>query len=98
MDTSPSEWPPGGSARAAGYHGLVVPEAAQVGADRADFLIFPRALDEAPALHYRFLTRRQDLPLHPAWAGWLWERARRRGEAMPLESRGLLAYRCTPDA
>jgi hypothetical protein len=77
---------------------LLVPEAALVGADRPDFVIFPRAPEEAAALHYRFLNRRQDLPLHPAWADWLWERAVRHGEAAPLESRGLHAYRCTPNA
>jgi hypothetical protein len=82
----------------AGYHGLLVPDAALIGADRPDFLIFPRGPQEAPALHYRFLNRRQDLPLHPAWADWLWARALRSGEAAPLESRGLLTYRCTPDA
>lgn len=81
----------------AGYHGLLVPDAALIGADRPDFLIFPREPQEASALHYRFLNRRQDLPLHPAWAAWLWDRALRSGEAVRLESRGSLAYRCMPD-
>ncbi len=48
-------------------------------------------------LHYRFLNRRLDLPLHPTWAAWLWDRALAAGEAVPLESRGLCAYRCLPD-
>lgn len=48
-------------------------------------------------LHYRFLNRRLDLPLHPSWATWLWERALRTREAVPLESRGLCAYRCVPN-
>ena len=81
----------------AGYHGLLVPEAALIGADRADFLIFPRQPADASALHYRYLNRRLDLPLHPAWSLWLWERAQRVGEARPLEARGIDAYRCAPD-
>jgi len=82
----------------AGYHGLLVPEAARYTAERPDFLILPRQLDEAPGLHYRFLNRRLDLPLHPSWAEWLWERARQTGEAVTLESQGLSAYRCIPNA
>ena len=37
------------------------------------------------------------MPLHPAWAGWLWARAVERGEARELASYGLAAYRCVPD-
>jgi len=80
----------------AGYHGILVPHAAQYTAERPDFLIVPRHTDEAAGLHYRFLKRRLDLPLHPAWADWLWDRACGTGEAVALESRGLLAYRCLP--
>lgn len=83
---------------AGGWHGLLVPEAALVAADRADFLLLPRRPDEAPRLHARFLARRLDLPLHPSWSDWLWERARRTGEATVLESHGCLAYRCLPDS
>ncbi len=75
-----------------------MPEAARYTADRADFLLLPRGAAEAARLHYRFLNRRLDLPLHPDWADWLWERARRTGEARALESQGLEAYRCVPDA
>lgn len=82
----------------AGYHGVLVPEAARYTAERPDFLILPRQADEAPRLHYRFLNRRLDLPLHPDWAEWLWDRARRTGEAVALESGGLHAYRCIPSA
>ena len=82
---------------AAGYHGLLVPEAALYGGDRTDFLLLVRQPEEAPMLHYRFLNRRLDLPLHSSWAPWLWDRALRVGEAVPLESRGLRAYRCIPN-
>jgi len=47
--------------------------------------------------HFRFLNRRVDTPLHPAWAAWLWERALRCGEVTELDSYGLAAYRCVPD-
>lgn len=82
---------------AAGYHGLLVPEAALYPAQRADFLLLPRRLDEAARLHYQFLNRRLDLPLHPNWADWLWEWALETGEAAALESHGLHAYRCSPN-
>ena len=51
-----------------------------------------------PHRHYRFLNRRIDLPLHPTWADWLWDRALRRREAVALETYGLDggAYRCAP--
>ena len=57
---------------AAAYQGVLVPEAARYTADRADFLLLPRDAAEAARLHYRFLNRRLDLPLHPDWADWLW--------------------------
>ncbi len=82
----------------AGYQGVLVPECALYPSERPDFLLLPRCPDEAASLHYRFLNRRLDLPLHPSWAAWLWERALRAGEAVALESQGLLAYRCLPDA
>ena len=37
------------------------------------------------------------MPLHAAWAGWLWERALRCGEATELDSYGMAAYRCVLD-
>ena len=48
-------------------------------------------------LHYRFLNRRVDLPLHPSWAGWLWDRGLASGETEALHSAGIYAYRCRPD-
>ena len=80
-----------------GYHGVLVPDMALFAADRTDFLLLRRAGDDVAMLHYRFLSRRVRLPLHPSWAGWLWERALRAGEARGLESHGLEAYRCAPD-
>jgi len=81
----------------AAHHGLLVPELAAYACDRRDFLLLARSEDEAPALHYRFLNRRLDLPLHPSWAAWLWERGLNEGEVEALESAGVHAYRCRPD-
>jgi hypothetical protein len=80
----------------AGYQAVLIPEAARYTGERADFLLLPRWDAEAAELHYRFLNCRADLPLYPAWAAWLWERALRTGEALPLEAHGLLAFRCVP--
>ncbi len=81
----------------AAYHGVLLPEGARYPAERSDFLLFPRTDAEAPPLHFRFLNRRLDLPLHPLWASWLWERGIRAGEIIALESWGLQGYRCIPD-
>jgi len=84
---------PSGSA----YHGMLVPELAAYACDRQEFLLLARSEDEAPALHYRFLNRRLDLPLHLSWADWLWERGLNANEVAALESLGVHAYRCRPD-
>ena len=82
----------------AGHHGVLVPEAARYTAERSDFLLLPRSIDDAAVLHYRFLNRRLDLPLRSGWASWLWERGVQSGEIHPLESWGVRAFRCVPDA
>lgn len=82
---------------AAGYHALLVPANALASGEDTAFVILPREPGEAATLHYRFLDRRIDLPLHVTWSDWLWDRARRVGEALVLESFGLAAYRCVPE-
>lgn len=82
---------------AAGYHGMLIPEVALYTTERHDFLLLPREQGDSAVLHYRFLNRRMDLPLHPSWAAWLWERALQTGEAALLDGYGLEAYRCAPD-
>ena len=80
------------------YHGMLVPDLASYTCERPDFLLLARTEEEAPMLHYRFLNRRVNLPLHPSWAEWLWERGCASGEAKALHSAGISAYRCRPDA
>jgi hypothetical protein len=80
----------------AAYHGMLIPDLAAYATDRRDFLLLVREQDDATHLHYRFLTRRVDLPLHPSWAEWLWRRGMERDEVEQLESVGLRAYRCLP--
>jgi len=84
---------PSGSA----YHGMLVPEMAAYLLDGREFLLLARSEKEAPALHHLFLNRRVDLPLHPSWAAWLWDRGLNAGEVEALESIGVHAYRCRPD-
>lgn len=81
----------------ASYHGLLVPELAVYNSDRSDFLLLVRDQDDAAHLHYRFLARRLDLPLHPLWAEWLWHRALARGDVEELDSLGLRAWHCRPN-
>ena len=50
--------------------------------------------EDTARLFWRRLNRTTDLPLHPSWDRWLWQRALRLREAILLASRGLLAHRC----
>ncbi len=84
---------PSGSA----YHGVLIPEIAAYATDRLDFLVLVREQDDAAQLHFRFLARRLDLPLHPSWAEWLWRRGLESGEVETLTSAGVRAFRCRPD-
>jgi hypothetical protein len=81
----------------AAYHGMLVPDLASYTCERPDFLLLARADGEAPMLHYRFLNRRVDLPLHPSWAEWLWDRGFGSGETEALLSVGIRVYRCHTD-
>ena len=84
---------PSGSA----YHGMLIPEIAAYATDRLDFLLLVREQDDAAQLHFRFLARRLDVPLHPSWAQWLWRRGLENEEVQKLESSGVRAYRCRPE-
>ena len=66
--------------------------------ERDSFLLLAQSEEEAPALHHRFLDRRSPLPLHESWADWLWQRGIEEGEIAPLQTVGVSAYRCSPDA
>lgn len=78
-------------------HAMLVPSAALYASEGRDFLLLAPTDTEAPALHYRFLSRRIDLPLHPLWSVWLWTRGLDSGEIRPIDALGIRAWRCTPD-
>ena len=48
--------------------------------------------DDLPGRFYRLLSAQLRLPLHPAWANWLWERAVAREVATRLEAQRLHAF------
>ena len=81
-----------------GFHALVYTRMAEYAFERDAFLLLAPGEAEAPALHHRFLDRRSPLPLHRSWAEWLWRRGLAKGEIAPLQSAGVHAWRCTPDA
>ena len=81
-----------------GWHGMVYTRMAEYAFERDAFLLLAPGEAEAPALHHRFLDRRSPLPLHRSWAAWLWERGLAEGEISRLQSAGIAAWRCTPDA
>ncbi len=83
------------------HHGVCYADAARFLSDRPHFLILPPAGNgaaaEAARLHYLFLNRRVDVPLHAGWAGWLFERALRAGEAVALDGFRIGGFLCRPD-
>ena len=79
-----------------GWHALVYTKQAEYGFEKDTFLLLAQSVEEAPALHHRFLDKRSQLPLHGSWAGWLWDRGIDNGEIVPLQSVGISAYRCSP--
>ena len=81
-----------------GWHAMVYTRMAEYAFERDAFLLLAPGEAEAPALHHRFLDRRSPLPLHRSWAEWLWRRGLAKGEISPLQSAGVHAWRCTPDA
>lgn len=98
------KWKQAALPSSAGHHGLLLPALALYRTQRQEFLLIPPAGGEQASgqalreLFYRFLNRRVDVPLHPQWAGWLWERAMELGELRQLDGYGPRAYLCRPDA
>ena len=81
-----------------GWHALVYTKMAEYASGHDSFLLLAPSEEEAPALHYRFLDRRSPLPLHRSWAPWLWRKGLQQGTIVPLQSVGVVAYRCAPKA
>ncbi len=81
-----------------GWHAMVYTRMAEYAFERDAFLLLAPGEAEAPALHHRFLDRRNPLPLHRSWAQWLWERGLASGEISRLQSAGVAAWQCVPDA
>ncbi len=81
-----------------GWHALVYTKWAEYASEHDSFLLLAKSEEEAPALHHRFLDRRSPLPLHHSWASWLWRKGLQNGSIVRLQSVGINAYRCTPNA
>ena len=81
-----------------GWHALVYTKWAEFASGQDNFLLLAHDGDDVAALHHRFLDRRSPLPLHHTWAEWLWRRGVSNGEITPLQSVGIIAHVCKPDA
>ena len=81
-----------------GWHALVYTKWAEFASGQDNFLLLAHDGDDLAALHHRFLDRRSPLPLHHTWAEWLWRRGHSNGEIIPLQSVGITAHVCKPDA
>lgn len=79
------------------FHSLLYTKKAEYAHDSLDFVLLSRTQEEAPALHYMFLDRRTNVPLHESWAQWLWDHGIDNDFIIPLQSKGIFAYICTPD-
>ena len=81
---------------------LVYPKMAELHYPLPEFLLLETAEEEPTEeerarRHYRRLNERAELPMHPQWGRWLWERAQEEGEAEPIEGLGLRGWVCKPD-
>ena len=81
-----------------GWHALVYTKMAEFSAEHNQFLLLAQSEEEAPSIHHRFLDRRSPLPLHRSWSDWLWRRGLQKEEIVPLQSAGVVGYRCNPNA
>ena len=79
------------------FHSLVYTKKAEYAHNSKDFLLLARTPEEAPRLHYLFLDRRVNIPLHELWADWLWSWGLEEGCINPLQSKGVHAYLCDPN-
>ena len=64
-------------------HGLVFPNSALPGNDLKDinqYVVFAKNQEDLLSLFYHHLDEKTDIPLHPSWAGWLWEMFEIQGE------------------
>ena len=79
------------------FHALVYSKKAEYTNHSKDFLLLPHTEEQAPHLHYMYLERRINLPLHESWAQWLWDQGIANETILPIQSKGILAYACNPD-
>ena len=80
------------------FHSILYTKKAEYPNESTDFLLLSRSKEQAPDLHYMFLDRRLNIPLHESWSHWLWERGLANNSIVPLQSKGITAYLCKPDA
>lgn len=80
-----------------GYHAMAYTGLAEYAHDNENFVLLAREGENEREAHHRFLDRRVTLPMHPSWAGWLWERGLRTEEIIPMECVGVRAWLCMPN-
>ena len=79
------------------WHAMVFTQMAELSFERDAFLLLTPDVQEAPALHLRFLNQRTELPIHRSWAEWLWQQGLASEAIRPLRSEGLHAWYCHHD-
>ncbi len=80
--------------QAGAWHAMVYTQMAELSFEREAFLLLTPDVEQAPELHWRFLNRRSELPLHRSWAGWLWQQGLESEAIRPLKSESLHAWYC----
>lgn len=82
-----------------GWHGMVYTRLAEYSNDfqgRYDFLLTKLRHDQdMEMMHYRFLDKRTELPIHESWAEWLWKRGQSEDEIRELTGHNMEGYYCT---
>ena len=80
-----------------GHHAMAYSRKAHPAFESPDFLLLADSEERAPTMHYRSLDIRTQIPIHPSWTDWLWQRSLLKNESRRLNSHGIIAYWCNPD-
>ena len=84
-------------ANGVGHHAMAYTAMAEYSFDNEIFVLLARDGENEQEAHHRFLDRRVTLPMHPSWAGWLWDRGLDTEEIIPMECQGIRAWLCAPN-
>ena len=79
------------------WQAMVYTQMAELSFERDAFLLLSPDPADAPAVLWRFLNQRTELPLHHNSSGWLWRSGLETEAVRPLKPEGMHAWHCHHD-